>query len=241
MGYSGLELSFAAEAARDPGFLGKVGAGGQPSFRKVGLPLSSFSRREGNEWQGEGMSIRQTILGFLSWKPFTGYELKKFFEDALSFHWSGNNNQIYGTLVELHKDGAVSVEVRQQEKLPAKKVYSITEQGKAELREWLLSEPELPSLRSMAHAQLAWAESLSGAELSGLMGSYERQLEAQVLMCRERARRGGLEPARSPREELVWKRIEEGNIALYERELDWVRALRRDIEALGEGNKEGSA
>jgi PadR family transcriptional regulator, regulatory protein AphA len=92
------------------------------------------------------MSIRHAILGFLSWKPFTGYELKKLFGDALSFHWSGNNNQIYGSLVELHASGAVSIEVLQQEKFPAKKLYSITELGKAELREWLLSEPELPIL-----------------------------------------------------------------------------------------------
>ena len=79
------------------------------------------------------MSIRHAILGFLSWKPFTGYELKKLFADALSFHWSGNNNQIYGSLVELHKVGAVSVEVEQQEKLPARKVYTITDEGRAEL------------------------------------------------------------------------------------------------------------
>ncbi|HEY9053605.1 MAG TPA: PadR family transcriptional regulator, partial [Rectinemataceae bacterium] len=76
------------------------------------------------------MSIRHAILGFLSWKPFTGYELKKRFSDALSFHWSGNNNQIYGTLVQLHKDGAVTIEVVAQEKLPAKKLYTITEAGR---------------------------------------------------------------------------------------------------------------
>jgi PadR family transcriptional regulator, regulatory protein AphA len=102
------------------------------------------------------MSIRFAILGFLSWKPFTGYELKKIFADALSFHWSGNNNQIYGSLVDLHSSGSVSIEVVQQEKFPAKKLYTITEQGRSELREWLLSEPELPILRSLAHVRLAW-------------------------------------------------------------------------------------
>jgi PadR family transcriptional regulator AphA len=178
------------------------------------------------------MSIRYAILGFLSWKPFTGYELKKLFADALSFHWSGNNNQIYGTLVELHKAEAVTIEVQQQEKFPARKLYTIAEKGRAELREWLLSEPELPALRSMAHTQLAWADCLSGTELEALLSSYEAQLRAQAQMRRETLRRGSHSPARSPREELIWKSIEERNLGFYENEAAWIGGLRRELEAL---------
>jgi PadR family transcriptional regulator, regulatory protein AphA len=176
------------------------------------------------------VSIRNAILGFLSWKPFTGYELKKIFADALSFHWSGNNNQIYGSLVELHKDGAVSIEVVTQEKLPAKKVYTITEAGRAELREWLLSEPELPIVRSLAHTQLAWAECLSGDELDGLLSAYERQLADQAIMCREMLSRGGMEPRRSGRERLIWRSINENRVAFYENELSWTRTLRSRLK-----------
>jgi PadR family transcriptional regulator, regulatory protein AphA len=182
------------------------------------------------------MSIRSAILGFLSWKPFTGYELKKIFADALSFHWSGNNNQIYGSLVELHKNGAVSIEVKQQEKLPAKKVYTITDAGRAELREWLLSEPGLPVLRSPAHIQLAWAESLSDEELDGLLAAYEHCLSDQALMCRETMRRtaagSGLEPGRSERESLIWLSIGENRAAFYENELAWARELRAKLEGI---------
>jgi DNA-binding PadR family transcriptional regulator len=178
------------------------------------------------------MSIRHAILGFLSWKPFTGYELKKIFADALSFHWSGNNNQIYGSLVELHKSGAVTIEVQQQEKLPAKKLYTITDAGRAELREWLLSEPELPLLRSLAHTQLAWAEALSGPELDGVLASYERQLSDQAIMCRERIRRGRFEPGRSAREKLVWQSIDENLVAFYENELSWTKNLRLRLKEL---------
>ncbi len=188
------------------------------------------------------MSIHFAILGFLSWKPFSGYELKKIFADALSFHWSGNNNQIYGSLVELHGSGSVSIEVIQQEKHPAKKVYTITERGREELRAWLLSEPELPILRSIAHIQLAWSASLSGTELDGILFSYERQLADQALMCRETIRRGaaaeasgGGEPARgsprrSVRETLIWKSIDENRAAFYEGELAWSRSLRAKLK-----------
>lgn len=186
------------------------------------------------------MSIKYAILGFLSWKPFTGYELKKIFADALSFHWSGNNNQIYGSLVELHGSGAVSIEVLQQEKLPARKLYTITDLGRGELREWLLGEPELPVLRSLAHIQLAWAESLSWPELDALLASYEAQISAQAIMCRETIRRGRATPEplvgaprRSPRERLIWESIEDNRAAFYESELAWVRGLRLRLGALG--------
>jgi DNA-binding PadR family transcriptional regulator len=183
------------------------------------------------------MSIRYAILGFLSWKPFTGYELKKFFADALSFHWSGNSNQIYGSLIELHKSGSVSIEVLQQEKYPAKKLYTITDQGRAELRSWLLSEPELPILRSLAQVQLAWAESLSGEELDGLLESYERQLAGQAIMCRETIRRASLapepfRPGRSAREKLIWDSIDENRASFYESELSWTKALRAKLKEI---------
>jgi PadR family transcriptional regulator, regulatory protein AphA len=177
------------------------------------------------------MSIRHAILGFLSWKPFTGYELKKIFADVLSFHWSGNNNQIYGTLIELHATEAVTIEVQQQEKFPARKLYTITDKGRAELREWLVSEPELPVFRSLAHIQLAWAECLSEGELDCLLASYERQLSDQALMCRETIKRAsaareGFEPRRSERESLIWRSIDENQAAFYENELSWARNLR---------------
>lgn len=192
------------------------------------------------------MSIRHAILGFLSWKPFTGYELKKLFADSLSFHWSGNNNQIYGSLAELHRSGAVSIEVQPQEKLPAKKLYTITDAGREELRSWLLSEPELPAFRSLAHTQLAWAECLADEELDGLLAAYERKLADQAIMCRETMRRsiepgpaGGEaerwaagEPHRSARERLVWRSISENHVAFYEGELAWARNLRLRLKEL---------
>jgi DNA-binding PadR family transcriptional regulator len=184
------------------------------------------------------MSIRQAILGFLSWKPFTGYELKKIFANALSFHWSGNSNQIYGSLIQLHKDGAVDIEVQQQEKYPARKVYAIRESGLDELRAWLRKVPELPEIKNHFHIQLAWADLLSEAELDTLLEAYELLLANHILMCKEMGLRGGLSPARSPREALIWRRIEEGRLAFHEAELSWVKALRAElVGGKGEGSK----
>ena len=90
------------------------------------------------------MSIKFAILGLLSWKPSTGYDLKKVFEESSAMYWSGNNNQIYKSLVQLLDEGLVTNEIRHQDSSPSKKVYTITDEGLAELREWTLSLPEAP-------------------------------------------------------------------------------------------------
>jgi len=190
------------------------------------------------------MSIRHAILGFLSWKPFTGYELKKLFADSLSFHWSGNNNQIYGSLIKLHEESLVAIEVQQQEKRPARKLYTITETGRAELKSWLLAEPELPEFRDLFHIKLAWAEALGARELELVIETYGRLLEAQILMCRELVRRDeGEAPARSPREVFIWKSVERNRIEAYERELAWLRGLSAGLKDFPEtaGGKRGGA
>lgn len=178
------------------------------------------------------MSIRMAILGFLSWKPFTGYELKKLFADSLSFYWSGNSNQIYGALILLHKEGAVSIEVQQQEKYPARKVYSLTEAGRGELRTWLQAQPEVPELRNLFHIQLAWAEALSGPELDTLFAAYEGVLDNQILLCQETLARGKASPGRSPREGLIWRSIEEGRLSAYKAEQAWSQNLRKAVAEL---------
>ena len=75
------------------------------------------------------MNLRDTILGLLSWKPASGYDLKRIISESDIFYWSGNNNQIYKSLLELQKEGLVSYQVQLQDSLPAKKIYSITAQG----------------------------------------------------------------------------------------------------------------
>ena len=175
------------------------------------------------------MSIRYVILGYLSWRPLSGYDLKKLIADSVAFYWSGNNNQIYTTLVELHRGGAVTNEVQPQEHLPARKVYSITEQGRAELQVWLRTPPEQPQVRSQFLAQLAWADLLTSAELDTLLAQYESEAEMQVLMCREQERRGDVRPARSLREVYLWKMIAQNRIDFHQHELAWVRRMRSEL------------
>jgi DNA-binding PadR family transcriptional regulator len=175
------------------------------------------------------VTIQYAILGFLSWRPFAGYDLKKIFADSAAFHWSGNNNQIYTTLVQLHREGLVTSEVQHQEHRPSRKVYTITAKGLSELKEWLLSAPELPEIRNSFLVQLAWADLLEPDELDTLLEKYEHEVQMQLLMYEEQQRRGSVNPARTPRETHLWNMIAENYLAVYRNELAWVRRLRREL------------
>ena len=181
------------------------------------------------------MDLRDTILGLLSWKPASGYDLKRIISDSGIFYWSGNNNQIYKSLLELQNEGLVTHQVQMQESLPAKKIYSITDRGRSELRQSLLAAPEVPDLRKGFLIQLAWAEMLSGEELLALFGKYEEEIANRLRMYQAQAARPAGGPARSPREAYLWRRIAENLIAAYQTELDWLRQTQQELH---EGNYE---
>ncbi|MBP8000586.1 MAG: PadR family transcriptional regulator [Chloroflexi bacterium] len=182
------------------------------------------------------MSIKYAILGFLSWTPMTGYDLKKQFEESGTFYWSGNNNQIYKALVELHEAGLVTKQIQHQESLPSRKIYTVTEAGLAELRQWLLTPPELPQRRHSFLVQLAWADLLTPAELDGLLAQYEDEVHTKWLMVREQRQRVVDGPQRTARERRLWLKMGENELAFYAGELAWVREVRQGELVGSQGN-----
>jgi PadR family transcriptional regulator AphA len=56
------------------------------------------------------MSLEYSILGFLSYKPFSGYDLKKAFDNSVRHFWYADQSQIYRTLARLTEQGYVEME-----------------------------------------------------------------------------------------------------------------------------------
>jgi PadR family transcriptional regulator AphA len=172
------------------------------------------------------MTIQYALLGLLSWQPFSGYDLKKIISENDMFYWSGNNNQIYTSLIQLNKDGLVTQEVHYQENRPAKKIYSITDKGRNLLRDWVISNIELPEYRNTFLIQIAWADMLSKDEIDALLEKYENEIRVQVAMQQEKARRPAVIPNRSRRERYLWEKIVDHQAENYQNELKWVRQVR---------------
>ena len=177
------------------------------------------------------MDIKYAILGFLSWKPMSGYDLKKVMTSSTSCYWTGNNNQIYTSLIQLQKEGLVSSEIQNQERLPVRKEYTVTEKGFEIFRAWLLSPPEAPVLRNFFLVQLAWGDRLDASELRNLLISYENEIKTQLMMLNETKKRGLLiNPARTDREKYLWDQVTENQIGFYENEFRWAQETREELD-----------
>jgi len=172
------------------------------------------------------MTIQFAILGLLSRGPLSGYDLKKLIGDSAVFYWSGNNNQIYRTLVQLDRDGWVQYAVEMQASLPAKKVYSITERGLAELKIWLSSPPELPEMRSDFLIRAAWLDLLDQGERMALLDLYEEDIRLQMAMEKEKQRRASLKGDQDPLSARLAGMVAENLISFYDNELVWLQKLR---------------
>jgi len=173
------------------------------------------------------MSINYAILGILSYKSYTGYDIKKIIQDSTFMYWSGNNNQIYKSLIELLDEDLVTSEIQHQESSPSKKIYTITDKGLIKLKNWILSEPSLPEFKNMFLVQMAWSDLLSSEELNELLAKYENDIKTQIIMQKEKRVRDAFKPNRTTREFRLWDLIYDNIISSYENELIWIQKVKR--------------
>ena len=85
--------------------------------------------------------LKFVLLGLLDAEPQYGYELKAVFERFLGGTWPLNLGQVYTTLTRLEREGLVEASVVPQEAAPDRKVFALTDAGRAELDRWA-SEPQ---------------------------------------------------------------------------------------------------
>lgn len=100
------------------------------------------------------MSLPHIILGMLRKRSKSGYDLKKELETVIHYFWDADISRIYRTLGDMQKKGWVEFETVIQEDSPNKKVYSLTDAGRNELRTWLAEPGKATSTHNPFLAQL---------------------------------------------------------------------------------------
>lgn len=106
------------------------------------------------------MSLRHAILGILDYQPLHGYALKRVLEEGIASFWPVNLAAIYPSLRKLEKDRLVSHRTEpSQEGRPDRKVYEVTEAGRAELARWRRLPPDgEPRVRNPLYLKLLFAQ-----------------------------------------------------------------------------------
>ncbi len=126
------------------------------------------------------MSLKHAILGFLSFAPFSGYDLKKAFDRSVQHFWPANQSQIYRTLAELTEEGLVEKEVIEREERLDMKVYTISEAGRAELHHWLSTPLPEHDTREPFLIQVYFGGKLSDAEILNLLRLKLQEIEERL-------------------------------------------------------------
>lgn len=94
------------------------------------------------------MNVKALCLGALCLNEGTGYDIKKLFEAAFNHFHGASYGSIYPALKQLEEAGLVSHSIEPGGKHPDRKLYNITEEGRAAFIEELAQTPPSEHLRS---------------------------------------------------------------------------------------------
>ncbi len=136
------------------------------------------------------------VLGLLSLKPMSGYDIKLFFERIGSHVWHESFGRIYPSLQELKAEGAI----RRHKITPRGKreriTYAITPKGKEKLQNWLATPPRPTWIRNEFLLKFILAKNVSRPVVVGHIQSQKTQLQDQLnrVQSYQKVLAGGADP-----------------------------------------------
>ena len=181
------------------------------------------------------MSLDHAILGFLNYRPLSGYDLKKVFDNSVQHFWPADQSQIYRTLTRLTERGLAEMEVVEQAERPARKVYHITETGRLELLGRLAGPAPERVSRSAALIQVFFFGQMKDDVILKKFEAYAETMRA--VLERYEQLNGELTASMpencSAREQYFWLSTLDLGIRTMRANLDWAESV---IEQLKNGN-----
>jgi DNA-binding PadR family transcriptional regulator len=91
------------------------------------------------------MSLKYAVLAALLEGEASGYELSKAFDVSFANFWPATPQQLYRELERLARDGLIEARVVQQERRPNKRMFTLTEAGRDDLRAFAAEPPRRPT------------------------------------------------------------------------------------------------
>ena len=122
----------------------------------------------------------------------------------------------------LEKEELITGEVIHQRGIPSKKVFSITEQGKKAIMEWMQQEPELPGFKHEFLMKLSFSSRLPYNDIITQLSGYKETLMVKLTELESKRKLEYLNFARDEKELFLWEMTFENGIMYYQNELEWV-------------------
>jgi PadR family transcriptional regulator AphA len=137
----------------------------------------------------------EVLLGLLAIEPMSGYDLGLTIRGSIGHFWNESYGQIYPNLKKLAGGGFVNCKTERQKGKPDRRIYSVTEKGRARLTEWLTVPPQPEIPRNELLLKLFFGEQVP---TQILIGYVERMAEERraLLSLLERAEREDIDKNR---------------------------------------------
>jgi len=128
------------------------------------------------------------ILGLLTERPLSGYDIKKLIDLRFRFFWNESYGQIYPQLKKLQTEGWIAPLEKQTQGRSTTR-YMITESGRTALQAWLAQTPEKESVRIELLLKMYFGDSsqpgILTQHIKGFQENHQRDLAMLNLFKQE--------------------------------------------------------
>ena len=172
---------------------------------------------------------KYSILGALSHKPMSGYDIKKWVAKVTGAFWNESPGQVYPMLRQLVREKLVTCDASQGVGKRPKKVYSLTQQGLTAFKTWLKIEANLTVMRDELTLKLFYGQHLSKQDyLNHLVNQKQRMQEKLIRFetIENHIKDYHIEEAGST----YWLMTLEGAKMHAKAEMDWCNTIIKDIK-----------
>lgn len=137
----------------------------------------------------KGGTTPNALLGLLSLRPMSGYDIRQLISKSIGHFWSESYGQIYPGLKQLAAEGLVEKKTERSKGKPDRHLYSITPDGRERLREWL----KIPVSEEVARNELLLklffgahvAASVNREHVMANMEFHQRALKVYAAMAKQ--------------------------------------------------------
>jgi DNA-binding PadR family transcriptional regulator len=135
-------------------------------------------------------TLRYILLGLLSKKRMSGYDLRQSFQNEIGEFWQAQHSQIYPELAKMEDNGLITHAIKISGEKLEKKIYQLTPDGENALKEWIhTATDELPVNRDEFVLKLFFISDIHDPALIDIVQQQYDLHEAKRhhLVARERA------------------------------------------------------
>ncbi|MEU9035997.1 PadR family transcriptional regulator [Streptomyces sp. NPDC048352] len=141
------------------------------------------------------MALRHAVLAALLDGEYSGYQLAKSFDIGVANFWHALPQQLYAELAKLEADGLVAGREVVQESRPNKRLFRVTDTGRAELERFAAAPAKASSIRDDLLVKVQSADRIGTAPVIAQLEERAAAAEAKLELLRKLLRnmRGDLD------------------------------------------------